>query len=81
MPHSATVAMAKRLGLLTREQLLSLSHVNDQDTKEVAQAAPALSLQCWGLSPLRHAIYTAREGIFSESLTPWVLPTGLWRHL
>lgn len=70
------------LGYWVGSTLLCLSHVNDQDTKEAAQAAPAPPLLCWGLSPLTCAIYTAWEGSPTpENLTPWVLRTSLWRHL
>lgn len=79
--HSETVAMAKRLVLLTMEHIVVLSHVNDQDTKERAPAAPVQSRQCWGLSPLTHAFTQHGKAFLSESLTPWVLRTGLWRHL
>lgn len=63
--------------------LLCLSHVNDRDTKERAHSSsPPLNHDSTGVFPPWHMPFTQHGKAFlSESLPPWVLRTGLWRHL
>lgn len=82
-PHSETVAMAKRLVLLTMEHIVVFKSCKWSGYKGKApQQPPPLNHDSTGVFSPWHMPFTQHGKAFlSESLPPWLLQTGLWRHL